>query len=155
KYLPAPNADRIAEARGRQVLDKYNCAGCHQVRAGVWDMKVSAGTRADWTQQYEDFTQNALTGAPSDYGDDPLFKIHNAWNGPAPRSPERVLAFGVNWRPDPGVDAPEGQYLLDLTQALRVDPPRDAADPQVLNLPAGTNLKVNPRDLAGPYATPY
>src|SRR5262249_44941199 len=28
-YLNTPGPDRMAEVKGRQILDKYNCAGCH------------------------------------------------------------------------------------------------------------------------------
>src|SRR5207248_7020682 len=38
KYLNDPTPDRLAEIKGRQVLDKFNCAGCHQVRAGVYEI---------------------------------------------------------------------------------------------------------------------
>jgi mono/diheme cytochrome c family protein len=41
KYVHAPKADRAAEVAGRQVLDKYNCAGCHQVRPGVYELPKS------------------------------------------------------------------------------------------------------------------
>ena len=34
KYLNQPNEDKRDEVRGRQVLDKFNCSGCHQIRPG-------------------------------------------------------------------------------------------------------------------------
>src|SRR5207249_409201 len=40
KYISAPKADRQAEVRGRQVLEKYNCAGCHQLRPGVYEFQI-------------------------------------------------------------------------------------------------------------------
>jgi hypothetical protein len=41
---PALTADTLrclAEVKGRQVLDKFNCAGCHLVRPGVYEFKAS------------------------------------------------------------------------------------------------------------------
>ena len=36
-----PKGDRLAEVKGRQILDKYNCGGCHLVRPGSFDFKVT------------------------------------------------------------------------------------------------------------------
>lgn len=41
KYVYNPPPDRRAEIKGRQVLDKFNCAGCHQVRPGVYTIQPS------------------------------------------------------------------------------------------------------------------
>ena len=35
KSINQPKGDRLAEVKGRQILDKYNCAGCHLIRPGV------------------------------------------------------------------------------------------------------------------------
>ena len=43
KYVNTPDPDRLAEVKGRQVLDKFNCAGCHQVRPGVYEFKPTQG----------------------------------------------------------------------------------------------------------------
>jgi cbb3-type cytochrome oxidase cytochrome c subunit len=154
KYLPAPTPDRLAESRGRQVLDKFNCAGCHQIRPGMWEIRPSDATRTAWTEKFDRFMADPQGGL-ADYGGEALCRLHNAWNGPPPPSADRVQAFGVNWRKDPDEEAPEGQYLLDLTQALRVDPRKDAPDPKVLNFPAGTNMPVNIKELTGPSAPVY
>ena len=39
KFVYSPGADRMAEVKGRQVLDKFNCAGCHIIRPGAIDLK--------------------------------------------------------------------------------------------------------------------
>jgi len=36
QYLNDPPPDRAAEVKGRQVLEKYNCAGCHQIAPGTY-----------------------------------------------------------------------------------------------------------------------
>jgi mono/diheme cytochrome c family protein len=41
KYLNRPAPDRLAEVKGHQVLDKFNCAGCHQLRPGVYEFKTT------------------------------------------------------------------------------------------------------------------
>src|SRR5205823_2375711 len=40
KYVAQPKADRLSEVKGRQVIDKFNCAGCHQIRPGQWEYKI-------------------------------------------------------------------------------------------------------------------
>src|SRR5262249_39007714 len=41
KYVHQPDPQRLAEVKGRQVLDKFNCAGCHLVRPGVYEFKAT------------------------------------------------------------------------------------------------------------------
>src|SRR5262249_39175111 len=41
RYINQPSNDRLAEVKGRQVLDKFNCAGCHQIRPDVIEFKTS------------------------------------------------------------------------------------------------------------------
>ena len=36
-----PRGDRLAEVKGRQVLDKFNCSGCHLIRPGAFDIKLT------------------------------------------------------------------------------------------------------------------
>src|SRR5205085_1037576 len=36
-----PAAEKAALAKGRQVLDKFNCAGCHQVQPGIYEFKTT------------------------------------------------------------------------------------------------------------------
>ena len=48
KSINTPTGDRLAEVKGRcpGVLDKYNCAGCHTIRPGVYDFKLGPKTLA-------------------------------------------------------------------------------------------------------------
>src|SRR5207248_6590643 len=39
KYVNNPSGDKLAQVKGRQVLDKFNCAGCHILRPGEIDFK--------------------------------------------------------------------------------------------------------------------
>jgi mono/diheme cytochrome c family protein len=43
KYLYKPNAKEAAVIAGRQVLDKYNCAGCHVLEAEKWQISYKPG----------------------------------------------------------------------------------------------------------------
>lgn len=40
KYVYTPEPRRAAELAGREVLDKYNCAGCHTLRMEEWDVAL-------------------------------------------------------------------------------------------------------------------
>ena len=44
KHVSLPKGDRLAEVKGRQVLDKFNCNGCHLIRSGTFDFNVSPET---------------------------------------------------------------------------------------------------------------
>jgi mono/diheme cytochrome c family protein len=43
KYLYKPDAKQQALIAGKQVLDKYNCAGCHVLEAEKWDIAYKPG----------------------------------------------------------------------------------------------------------------
>ena len=86
RYVYEPPPDRRAEVRGRQVLEKYNCAGCHLVRSGVFEFKETPQTIQQLDKSYET--------AASTFATDHSFLDHNAWVGmPSPR-PGAITAFG-------------------------------------------------------------
>ena len=41
KYLPDYSPERMAEIRGRKVIEKFNCSSCHLIRPGIYDMLLS------------------------------------------------------------------------------------------------------------------
>jgi mono/diheme cytochrome c family protein len=130
KYLPNPNADRQAEVRGRHVLDKFNCAGCHQVRPGVYEIRQ--------TPDALDRLTEAHRAAESSLRTDYHFMNHNAWEGPAPTSAERLLVYGSL----PHEEEINDQKLLivRLTEALRFT----GNDGVVRDLPAGIPARLIP-----------
>jgi len=144
RYLNNPNADRLAEVKGRQVIDKYNCTGCHQVRPGVYEFKGNEDTR-----KLLGFTYDTLAGQlGTDYGSLKMFAAHNAWGSPAPASMDRLLLHAV--RPSPlrkptgrendrlDLDPDRDLFTLRLTDALSfVDP---SGNTRVI--PAGANVPV-------------
>ena len=40
RYVYEPGPDKLAEVKGRQVLEKFNCAGCHQLQPGIYDFNT-------------------------------------------------------------------------------------------------------------------
>src|SRR5262249_7224198 len=88
KYLNDPTPDRAAEVKGRQVLEKYNCAGCHQVRPGIYEFKNTP----ELIKQLEDAYQNASRTFASDH----RFVDHSAWAGQLSTRPGRLIAFAVS-----------------------------------------------------------
>jgi cbb3-type cytochrome oxidase cytochrome c subunit len=88
KYVYSPSTDKLAEVKGRQVLDKFNCYSCHLIRSGVWEFKTSK-------DQLELLTK-AYTNAANTFPKDHAFAGHNAWFGSPPPSADRLNAIGVN-----------------------------------------------------------
>jgi mono/diheme cytochrome c family protein len=102
QYVHRPTGDKLAEAKGRQVLDTFNCAGCHQIRAGVYEFK-----RGD---KMLEKLREVATGI--NYSDDYFFPDHNAWVGAA-QPADRIRMFGSGTKPE------DGQFSVFLSQALR------------------------------------
>ena len=61
-------------SQGRKVLDKFNCAGCHLVRPGVYEFKT-AGIIDKLSQTLADY--QASPGGVTNH----VFPDHNAWVG--------------------------------------------------------------------------
>ena len=124
KYINKPAPDRYAEVKGRQVLDKFNCVGCHQVRSGIFEFRLPSDTIAGLKKVAD---ESQLKYATDKYA----FPGHNAWTGTDPMLPDRLTAFG-NFNPqyNPGEKPPKplrnghpvttaGNYAVRLNQALR------------------------------------
>lgn len=131
KYRSGQDREKQAEAIGRQVLDKYNCASCHQVRPGVYEFKATpqslAALEASHTRMIED--KASLEG-------DHVYPNHNGWFGPMPTS-DRLMAFGVL---DEAETEKTGKPQVYLAEALRFnDTNRRARD-----IRAGRYLEMVP-----------
>ena len=132
KYVATPKAERLAEVVGRQVLDKYNCAGCHQIAPGVYDFKV-APEITDSLQEIQ--KRSTEQEGPTDH----VFLNHNGWFGTNPTS-DRLTAFGL-------LDKLAGDQLKDngknvdairLSEALRFY----GKDKVLRDLPAGNTIEL-------------
>ena len=87
KAVNSPTGDRAAEVRGRQVLDNFNCSGCHLIRPGYFELKPSSDTLDKLTK---------LTGRkPEDH----VFPGHRNWTGTSTGSPEKVVFHGLVYTP--------------------------------------------------------
>jgi mono/diheme cytochrome c family protein len=158
KYVYNPPQDRHDEVKGRQVLEKFNCGGCHLIRPGVYDFKLTGDKVGDKTVKdvvlgkLEEW-YNALGKDPSDFP----YKEHNAWGGETPKRKDLVRAHGVT--------PPQGKFVNDdadkfgpdeknlflrLTHALRFI----NAVGETHDIPAGTDILM-PREGVGPMSDPY
>jgi mono/diheme cytochrome c family protein len=122
KYLNQPGRDRLAEVKGRQVIEKFNCAGCHQVRPGVYEFKP--------TNEAVEQLQAAYKTASSSFATDFHFAGHNAWVGTPATSADRMMAF-----------ATQPKAAIRLADALRFA----GNDGVVRDLPAASTV-VLPED---------
>jgi mono/diheme cytochrome c family protein len=144
RYLNNPGPDRLAEVRGLQVIQKFNCDGCHLIRPGVYDFKLDEDARK--LLGFNHTTVSKDLG--SDYGD--LFAAHNAWGSRPPASPDRLTVFGgrpgerkptAREAENAGIDADRNLVSLRLAKALAFYDP----DGKVQTFPASVNVGL-PKD---------
>src|SRR5439155_21134381 len=144
KYLYDPPTDRLAEVRGRQVLEKYNCTGCHQVRSGVYeviqnDTDTEAGKA--FTGRLEDAYNRALNSNVS--ASDHVFPEHNAWTGLPSPYPDRLILYGLPSPPPADIE-----HYVRLTQALRFTKTVSKDQPrEVRNIPAGEFVDLTGKEI--------
>ena len=128
KFVNNPKTDRLAEVRGRQVIEKYNCAGCHEIRPGVYEFKVPESKKADFMTSVE--------GTPD--LKDHVFPDSNAWTGrPSPLA-GMYLAHGVSTDDRPTYNQEDKVYRIRLTEALRYTDSKGATR----NKPASDTLDI-------------
>jgi cbb3-type cytochrome oxidase cytochrome c subunit len=139
RYQYSPDPDRLAEVKGRQVIDKFNCAGCHLVRPGVYEFKANDDMRRLLGFNHE----TVARGLSTDYGQ--YFAAHNAWGAPPPASPDKLRLRAVRpttRKPSPReaeqaeLDADRDLLNVRLADALSFV---DSAG-QVKVFPAGVNV---------------
>jgi mono/diheme cytochrome c family protein len=134
KYLNKPAPDRLAEVKGHQVLEKFNCAGCHQLRSGVYEFKT--------TPEGLEVLDKISKSSKSESNQDHIFPGHNAWVGAAQTTPDRLTVFGTQPRLNI-TDYPRPMLTVRMTDALRFA----GQDHVVRNVPAAYNAPMNPDDL--------
>jgi cbb3-type cytochrome oxidase cytochrome c subunit len=140
KSINQPMHDRLAEVKGRQVLDKYNCNGCHLIRPGVYDFKLGPKTLARL-----DFAYKAQEGLINKLGVI-NFPNQNIWVGRNPVGADRLTAHGVH----PALreianqdDVMEPWMLLTLSEALKYTDDKTV----VKNVPSSTPVFIALEDL--------
>lgn len=108
KFVNAPKAERLAEARGREVLDKFNCAGCHEVRPGMYEFNIPEAKKKDFLSVLESFND------PEDH----VFPDSTAWAGRPSPIPGRLTAFGVSADDHGAYKKEDDVYRIHLTEAF-------------------------------------
>ncbi|MGH7226366.1 MAG: cell envelope integrity protein TolA, partial [Gemmataceae bacterium] len=132
KYLNKPNPDRLAEIKGHQVLDKFNCAGCHQIRPGVYEFKTTPEGLKELEDIYSTSSQRS----------DHIFPGHDAWVGAMPTSDDRLTVRGTQPRLNV-TDFDRPMLVVRAIDALRFR----GGDGVLRNLPASNNIRIDPDDL--------
>ena len=138
KMINQPTGDRLAEVKGRQVLDKFNCAGCHLVRPGVFEFKFGE-------QTLKSLGETAKRKMPADH----VFLSHQNFTGKTPANPDLALAQGILPQPAAPADdesSEDGLVRVRLSHALRFQ-----GDDKVLyDIPAAVSVGVDPKDFVYP-----
>jgi cytochrome c2 len=133
-----PSGDRLAEVKGRQTLDNFNCSGCHLIRPGSFEVKAN------------DRTLGALAiPAKAKRPDDHVFPNHYAWTGKLPGPPDGIGFHGILPQPPlPSEEAEESdnKIRVRLMQALRFV----TKDKAQADIPAATTLVLSPEDFTYP-----
>lgn len=134
KMINTPSGDRLAEVKGRQVLENFNCAGCHLVRPGYFELKTNSSTMAT-------LEKIASIKDVPDY----FFPNHNKWVGTLQTSPDFIALHGVIRQPPP-------EKFNDLSTTVRLT---DAArfltrSKEQINFPAATSLPLSSNDFLVP-----
>lgn len=150
-YIYQPSGDRLAIVKGQHVLDKFNCAGCHQLRAGIYEFstapRIVEGEKKRLVLDELESTFNSLQNSNS-YRSDHRFSDHNAWVGQLSTDPERVVVHAIPAAPE------EGDTLrIRLTQAVRFNKAEDLGlafaerQKKALDIPAAENLGLPTSEL--------
>jgi len=138
KSVNRPTGDRLAQVKGRQVLDKYNCGGCHLIAPGVFDFKTSP----EATQ----VLANQARTLPSDH----VFLNHRNWVGPLPKHPDKLTAKGVVIPKIPSDEDEEeekaAKFPFRLTDALRFY----TEDRKIDDVPSFAYLSLPVEDMIDP-----
>ena len=149
KFVYQPSADRKHEVRGVQVLEKYNCVGCHTVKPGVFETTYKAETGPNDSRVSIEAQMQAKFGMTNPVGiaQIPYYPESNAWKATQPYQENRVLFKGL-----PNIDPDTKEINVELWEAapfrwngeeVRDDKGRVIATKGgVASLPAGFSLTL-------------
>jgi mono/diheme cytochrome c family protein len=141
KSVYQPTGDRLAEVKGRQVIDKYNCAGCHQIRPGYLEIKSDDDTVKSLQDSLATFK-----GQPSWMGDHPFINHHN-WVGANPLPNGNIQAMGVRGKLMGNDDDAENPYFVfTLSHAMRFK----GTDEQMHDIRSAYTLRLPARSMVYP-----
>jgi cytochrome c551/c552 len=139
-----PRGDRLMEVKGRQVIDKFNCAGCHLIRPGAYDFQVSPGSLEQLEAAHKLSTRSAETSGMHTFLQD------HFWTGRTPTQLDRLIAPGVKARLTKDEDDPEAPPTVQLTLAealrfIRTDAKTQEKIP--VDIPAFSTIFIPLKDL--------
>lgn len=157
KFVHNPAPEKLAEIKGRQILDKYNCNGCHLVRPGVYEFSPLAPAPTAYLDTPKatalDQLKRTYANAERDWASDHIFPNSNIWVGlPSPR-PDRLVAYGLLQSVQNDDDESKPFQAVQLTQALRFHVKEDGKT-AARDIPAYTQLLL-PFQLAVPPGQAY
>ncbi len=140
KSVNQPQGDRLAEVKGKQVMDRFNCAGCHLIRPGVYDFKVSSDALKVMVSK--------AGNPPSDH----VFPNHHNWTGTLPPATDQATAYGLIKKKIPSPDDEEEEdpakmrTRILLMHALRFVAP----DKAVADISSFSSLAILAKDMLNP-----
>lgn len=133
KSINQPTGDRLAEIKGRQVLDKYNCAGCHTIRPGVYEFNLSSKTLDELERIHNRDWSDAVRNSEVSHAN------HNIWFGRNPIGSDRTMLYAANAK----IDLTDKSVKFGLNEAFRYV----AKDKSVKSIPGGLAVFVYLDDL--------
>jgi cytochrome c2 len=139
RFVNTPTGDKLNEVKGRKVLDKFNCYGCHIVRPGSLEFKPGNFARFE---SHPEVYKHELPYSRDDY----FHPEDIAWAGRDQTTPDRVTVHGVN--PPIEVkfdeeDEPSKDVKLWLMQAFRYHQ-GGQKNGNLRDIPAGATLFLSP-----------
>ncbi|MSQ94942.1 MAG: c-type cytochrome [Gemmataceae bacterium] len=133
KSINTPTGDRLAEVKGRQILDKYNCGGCHTIRPGVYDFKPGTPTIEHLVLQHTSAMQKII-GVGADDGGEIVHPNHVNYVARGSQSTDRLTVYSDL----PDFQPEESAVVFRLSEALRFTAP----DRTIRNIPAGELVQI-------------
>jgi cytochrome c2 len=136
KMRNIPKGDRLAEVKGRQVLETFNCGGCHLIRPGEFKLK------------YDRVVPVLTSAAKVDRKADQTFPNHHLWTGTPQPNADYVKVHGL--LPQPlfvsDDEDEEPKVRLRTMEAVRFQD----LDKATHDIPAETLLSLEPKDFVLP-----
>ncbi|MFO0868227.1 MAG: hypothetical protein U0935_04710 [Pirellulales bacterium] len=154
KYLYRPAPDRQAWIKGRQVLDKYNCAGCHVLRPEAWNVAFAAGEMGEQAQvnQYPYLSAHFSSAEiAASAKSDSAGRVHTRVTGmPALNDADaQPVVYDVEGDPvdnDGEYPASSVSYPFDLWQPALIEGHKYEPGVMQLNLPASKLMQRYPAE---------
>ncbi len=150
KFVNQPKPDRLNEVKGLQVLEKYNCVGCHVLKPGGYEMPLDFVGPYN-TESLRKQLEGRLGAKLTDLGKYPHFPEHSSWRSPAGLIKGKVILRGLPQMTDRNTFDPN-KVTVNLWEAARFK--LHTEDGEAVDYPSGFKgeVVVDPKWLQhGPY----